>query len=380
MHLPFLSVIIPAHNGGKVITRTLDALSRSDLSRDRWELIVVDDASTDDTATIAARHAEAVICLPGKPHGPAYARNRGFEAARGEVLVFVDADVCVHSDVLRRFVELFEANPDIGAIFGSYDNAPPAPSLVSQYRNLLHHYVHHQNAGEAETFWAGCGAVRRDLFAECGQFDEWHYYRPQIEDIELGHRIRAHGHRILLCPEIQGTHLKRWTLRGVVTTDLHDRGVPWMRLLVQQGDASRRGVLNVATMEKIYTVLVWIGAILMLVGAITGSILWALPGLGAWLSVLLANRGMYRFFYRQRGLRLALAAVPLHLMYYLINGVSAGTGIVLHHLIGEPQPPVTVQAFAEVGVETWPPVPSRVRSGPWNRPPGSSGGAERPRP
>lgn len=366
---PFLSVIVPAYNGRKVLAHALDALARSDLPRSKWELIVVDDASTDNTAEIAARYADVVVRLPGKPHGPAYARNRGCESALGEILIFVDADVCVHPGTLGQFLDLFRAQPDVGAIFGSYDDAPPAVGIVSQYRNLLHHYVHHRNAGDAETFWAGCGAVRRKLFNECGKFDEWHYYRPQIEDIELGHRIRAHGHRILLRPEIQCTHLKRWTLRAVITTDLHDRGVPWMRLLVQQGNAANNEVLNVRLREKVNTILVWVALGLFITAAFTRSWLWAVAGLAVVTWVLLTNRAMYHFFLR-RGWKLGLAAVPLHLMYYFLNGISAAAGIVLHHLIGEPQPPPTVQAFAEVGVETWPPIPSRVKSSPWNAPTG----------
>ena len=368
---PALSVLVPVYNGRNVLPRALEALMRSDLPRDQWELIVVDDASSDDTAEIGARFADVVVRLPGKPHGPAYARNRGCEAARGDILIFVDADVCVHPPTLGRFLALFQAHPDVGAIFGSYDDSPPAYGLVSQYRNLLHHYVHHRNAGDAETFWAGCGAVRRQLFEEYGKFDEWHYFRPQIEDIELGHRIRAHGHRILLRPEIQCTHLKRWTLKNVITTDLHDRGVPWMRLLVQQGDKSSNDVLNVRLSEKVNTVLVWVALACFLVAIATRNWLWAVGGLVIVGWVLFTNRGMYRFFWG-RGWKLALAAVPLHLLYYFLNGISAGMGILLHHLVGEPQPPATVQAFAEVGIVTWPPVPTRVKASPWNAGTGGS--------
>jgi glycosyltransferase involved in cell wall biosynthesis len=367
---PFLTLIVPAYNGRNVLSRALDSLLQSELPRTEWELIVVDDASSDETPKIAARYADVVVRLPGKPHGPAYARNRGSEAARGEVLVFVDADCCVHPKTLGQFVELFRQHPDVGAIFGSYDDSPAALELVSQYRNLLHHYVHHRNAGDAETFWAGCGAVRKHLFDAYGKFDEWHYYRPQIEDIELGHRIRAHGHRILLRPEIQCTHLKRWTLKNVIATDLHDRGVPWMRLLVQQGDRSNTKVLNLRLIEKINTVLVWVALAGFIVAAITRNWLWAAGGLAIIGWVVFSNRALYLFFLR-RSWRLALAAVPLHLLYYFLNGISAGMGILLHHLVGEPQPPPTIQALSEVGLQTWPPVPTRVKSSPWNAP-GSS--------
>lgn len=365
--LPFLSVIVPAYNGSRVLPRSLDALMQSDLPRSCWELIVVDDASTDDTAVLAARYADGVVRLPGRPHGPAYARNRGFEAARGAVAVFVDADVCVHPDTLRRFAWLFAEDPALGAAFGSYDDAPPAPGFISQYRNLMHHYVHHQNAGPAETFWAGCGAVRSSVFVECGMFDEWHYVRPQIEDIELGHRIRSHGHRILLRPEIQGTHLKQWTLKNVIATDLHDRGVPWMRLLVEQGDdpTARTDVLNLRLTEKINTALIWLAAVFAGLSLLLREPLWLLGTLVAVLPVLYTSRAMYRFFGRCRGTWFAARVIPCHLLYYFLNGISAIWGMLLHHTIGEPKPPAHVQAFAEVGVETWPPIPSKTPRGPW---------------
>jgi len=199
---PLLSVVVPAHNGTKVLPLSLPALAASDLPRACWELIVVDDASGDATAEMAASYADLVVRLAGAPHGPAYARNRGVEVARGDVVAFIDADVVVHPDTLRRIAWQFANDPELGAVFGSYDDRPPSPGLVSQYRNLLHHYHHQENPGEAETFWAGCGAVRTSVFREAGMFDEWHYRRPSIEDIELGHRIRRLDRRILLRPEI----------------------------------------------------------------------------------------------------------------------------------------------------------------------------------
>src|SRR6185436_15848936 len=99
---PYLSVIVPAHNSVAVLDRCLTALASSGLPRESWELIVVDDGSTDATELVAARYADVAVRLAGNPHGPAYARNRGAEASRGEVLVFVDADVVVHPDTLAR--------------------------------------------------------------------------------------------------------------------------------------------------------------------------------------------------------------------------------------------------------------------------------------
>ncbi len=364
--LPFLSVIVPVHQGAQILPRSLAALCGSELPRECWELIVVDDASTDDTSLVAARWADTVVRLAGKPHGPAYTRNRGFEASRGEVIVFIDADVAVHADTLRRFATLFLQQPDLGAAFGSYDRQPVGEGVVSRYRNLLHHYVHHRDGGAAETFWAGCGAVRRGVFAEVGMFDEWHYARPQIEDIELGRRIRRSGHRVLLEPAIQGTHLKRWTLRDLVEGDLRNRGVPWMRLLLQEGSSAGARTLNLRGVEKWCTALV--GAAL---GALSAAlVLWsAWPVLVAPVAVALVvvlNRRFYQFLHRQCGLWFTVRAVPLHLLYYFVSGISAIAGWSLHHLGGPPRRSDQIVARSSMAMKTWPPAPVQPPTSLWN--------------
>jgi GT2 family glycosyltransferase len=364
---PFLSVVVPAHQGAGVLPQALQALRASDLCGECWELIVVDDASTDRTALVAAQFADTVVRLAGNRHGPAYARNRGVEASRGDVIVFVDADVCVHRDTLRRFATLFAERPEISAAFGSYDTRPTGSGLVSQYRNLLHHYVHLRGAGEAETFWAGCGAIRHAVFASVGGFDEWHYVRPQIEDIELGRRVRLAGHRIVLDPKIQSTHLKRWTLRDVLTTDLARRGVPWMWLMIQEG-RSATSTLSVRSPERWCTALMW-AAVLGALGAVLWPTRVPLAGAGAAAAlVLLLNHGFYRFLKRERGLAFALAVVPLHGLYYLSNGVSVFGGWLLHTLFGEPQLPASAAALAGLDLKTWPPAPARPSVSVWNPP------------
>lgn len=366
---PRLSVIVPVHQGAGILPKSLGALVESDLPRDTWELIVVDDASTDGTADVASRYADTVVTLGRKPQGPSYARNRGVEAARGDIVVFIDADVCVHRETLQRFATIFAKNPSFSAVFGSYDARPPAPGLVSQYRNLLHHWVHQQNGGEAETFWAGCGAIRRDVFLEAGMYDEWHFSRPQIEDIELGHRLKELGHRITLAPDIQATHLKRWTFRGMLATDLRDRGVPWTRLLIQRGIISKSQSLNLRLIERVNTVLVWAGALFAVAALGFRDPRWFILTVACGLPVLWFNRQLYGFFRRQRGLWFAIRAVPLHLMYYFLNGVAVAWGWLIHHAVGEPQPAVAVEAFSEVGLKSWPPVP---RKAPDPRPDGES--------
>jgi len=177
---PYLSIIVPVKNGVSVLPTMLGNLVRSGLPRESWELIVVDDGSTDDSVAIASEYADLVIRLPGRSRGPGYARNRGVERARGECVVFLDADVVVRPDTLSRIAATMSSRPDVDAVFGAYCDEPAAAGVVSQYRNLLHHYTHDQEPGDAQTFWAGCGCVRRSVFMAVGMYDEWRFSRQQI--------------------------------------------------------------------------------------------------------------------------------------------------------------------------------------------------------
>lgn len=358
---PYLSVIIPVHQGSAVLDRCLDAVVASDFPRECWELIVVDDASSDDSALVGARYADKVVRLGGRPHGPAYARNRGVEIARGEVITFIDADVRIHRDTLSRIAATFAQESEVAALFGAYDTTPAAKGFVSQYRNLLHHYVHARSAGEAETFWAGCGAMRRDVFVAAGMYDEWSFPRPQIEDVELGHRVRALGHRIVLRPDIQCTHLKRWTMKQVLMADFRDRGVPWTRLLIQQGRTTKENTLNLRTVEKLNTILIAVMLVLAAAALVARSLPLAYLSAFALLCVLVLNRHLYAFFARTRGLLFALGVVPLHTLYYVNNAIAFMYGWLLHQLFGSPSPDAVTQAYAEVGAQMWPPVPNRTR-------------------
>ena len=157
-----LSVVIPVYNGATDLERCLRGV-RSNAGVD-YEIVVVDDGSTDASWRVAEQFGARVI-RHESPKGPAAARNAGAEAASAPIIFFLDADVVPHADTFRRVLARFDADPGLAGLFGSYDNQPAAPGLVSRYRNLLHHYVHQQgefvdDARPAHTFWTGCGAIR----------------------------------------------------------------------------------------------------------------------------------------------------------------------------------------------------------------------------
>lgn len=322
---PYISVIIPVHNGSGYIEECLGALRKS--RYESYETIVVDDVSTDDSREICKGFGVKVVALD-RQSGPGGARNEGAKHALGEILLFIDADVVVTENTLGQFAEIFKDKRDIAAVFGSYDDSPSAPDFVSQYRNLLHHFVHQRSSTDADTFWAGCGAVRRGVFEELCGFDAERFPRPSIEDIELGYRMREKDYGIMLAKDIQVKHLKHWKLGSVLRTDILNRAVPWSKLILETRNMPRD--MNLRMTDRVSTALTGILFIsaLILVLDLIGVFRVVMIARIAIFAMLIAavllvlNRDVYGFFMRKRGLGFTLLAIPMHLFYYLYSGAS----------------------------------------------------------
>jgi len=321
---PTVSVIIPVYNGGENFRRCLEALASS--RHVPVEVIVVDDGSTDRSPRVASTCGHRLLRTSRPRSGPAAARNHGAKAAKGDILLFVDADVAVRPSTVGMVAEVFSRNPGTEALFGSYDNNPAERGFVSQYKNLFHHYVH-QNSGEAaKTFWAGCGAVRRRTFFHYNGFDSRRYRRPSIEDIDLGYRMAASGTNILLVKKLQVKHLKKWSLASLLRSDIFDRGIPWTRLLLERH--ADMDDLNLKSASRYSTAALY--------ASLAGLFLFpALPKagwvVGAGLSLaLVLNWDLYRWFAGRKGVLFSLGAVLLHWLYYLYSGLAFSIGLVLH--------------------------------------------------
>ena len=347
-----LSIVVPVRNGGQAFQACLAALGPARAAcRDlaATELIVVDDGSTDASPAGARAAGARLLPMPAPGgHGPAAARNLGARAASGDYVFFVDADVALHADALRRALQAFQADPTLEACFGSYDDQPAAPNFLSQYKNLLHHYVHQRAHSQASTFWTGCGAMRLSTFLALGGFDELTYQRPSIEDIDLGYRLRRRGGEIRLLKDMQCCHLKRWAVGSLLRSDVIARGIPWTVLLWRESRA--RGTsepllatgdllrlpdpslaqrpflldLNLQTSNRASVALTAILLISLLAQPFMPAA-WPAPILAA-VGLLALNWQLYAFFARQRGWTFALLAIPWHWLYYLYNSLSFTLG------------------------------------------------------
>ena len=247
-----LSVIIPVYNGGAYLRACLDHLTKSTFAE--YECIVVDDGSTDNSVELARSFSATVVATGGR-RGPAHARNLGAKAAKGDVLFFIDSDVCVARDTLARVAAHFNEDPELAALMGSYDDSPKCKDFLSQYKNLMHCFVHQNGQQHASTFWSGCGAIRKHVFLEHSGFDE-SYGRPAIEDIELGFRLFRAKQKLLLDPDIQVKHLKAWSFFNLVKTDMMDRGIPWTELILR--DRRLPNDLNLQISQRISVALMFL--------------------------------------------------------------------------------------------------------------------------
>jgi Glycosyl transferase family group 2 len=290
-----LSVIVPATDSPPTLDRCLSAIRAADEPPE--EILVVESA-----------HGP----------GPAAARNEGARRATGEVIVFVDADVSPRRDAFARIRAAFAADPALAGLFGSYDDEPAAPGVVSRFRNLLHHHVHQTAAGDSATFWAGLGALRAGALRSVGGFDAARYPAASVEDIELGMRLFAAGKRIVLDPAVQGTHLKAWTVSEMVRTDFARRGVPWAELRLERGRSPT--TLNLGPRHR--------ASALAVVAIATGVAARRPRVVGTGVAVLLVlNAPFYRLLVRREGVARAAAGVALHTLHHLTAVAAALTAV-----------------------------------------------------
>jgi GT2 family glycosyltransferase len=313
-----LSIVIPVHNGGAILKKCLENATQTHPLPD--EIILVADGCTDNSVEIAREFGVKVL-VHSESLGPAAARNRGARAAKGDVVLFLDSDVAVPSDIVERVLEVFTRETDVTAIIGSYDNSPEASNFLSQYKNLFHHYIHQTSQEDASTFWGAFGAIRREAFQRVCGFDP-RYKTPSVEDIELGFRLKRAGYRIRLCKNLQVRHLKRWEAWSFLKTELFRRAIPWTDLILR----NRQWTFDLNTRPAD---VVSVFAAYGLLGSLLG-VIWfpgfIIPGSLFAACLLWINMPVYRFFKNRRGYPFALRTAPWIWLYYLYSGFGFAVG------------------------------------------------------
>jgi len=258
--LPTVSVVVPVRNRPRQLERCLAALERLDYPRDRWEVIVVDDASTDETASCAEAWCERlplrILRMPERV-GAAECRNRGALAAQGEILAFTDSDCLPDVRWLRELVPEF-VRPGVVAVGGAVLPADEA-SWLDRYEAVASPLTHGwepvrvRPRGAVPYLVTANMLVRRTVLLEVGGFARIH----PGEDVDLVWRLCARGGRVLYRPA------------GIVAHDHRDRLWPFLArrasyatsevVLVQRHPQHRHAVVVplAATLSVLWGIWCW---------------------------------------------------------------------------------------------------------------------------
>ena len=218
-----VSIIVPAWNAEATLRQVLEPLLPLP---DNWDIVVVDDHSTDETVAIA--QSLGVRVVPSNWHRSSLkARNTGVALSRGNILVFIDADIVTCIDDLRRGIERLPEDEN-ACLFGVYDRGDHLGNTVSRYKNF---WIRHSTLASPPPFrWLNSSLIiiPRTLLNKSGGFLGNFLCSHGGEDLDLGRRIAEIGGTILLDRHLEITHLKHFTLRRLWINDLQ-RARGWLR-------------------------------------------------------------------------------------------------------------------------------------------------------
>lgn len=316
---PEVSVVVPAYNAAHVLEGCLESIFSS--RGVPFEVIVVDDASTDDTGRIARSFPCRLIRVRTNIMA-ANCRNLGARHARGGILVFFDADERMAADTLARFAAALREHPEVAAVVGSLAAETPVPGFFSRFKNLQHHYTHQTARQEGATLDSGRMAIRRRVFEEMGGFERA-FAGASIEDIALGYRMHRVGLRIRFEPMIQVLHLKRYTFLGLLRSDVLHRAIPWTGLMLRE--RVFRSDLNTSAGNVLGVAAAWVAFPALLLGPRA----WPVAAL-ALVAIWLLNRGLLGAAHRYLGRGFALRSAAFLPLMYLYQGVGLVAGVVAY--------------------------------------------------
>lgn len=211
------SIVIPAFNAQKTIADCLNGLKKQSVSLNDFEVLVIDDGSTDRTADIALQFS-FVRLSKQKNAGPAVARNRGAKKASADIVVFLDSDCVPKKNWLSEMLKPFK-NPQVTGVQGKYEN--PSPEWMTRFVQLEIEERYErmkksmQKNGSIDFVGSYSAAYRKKVFLENNGFDEG-FRQASGEDPDLSFRLARKGHRLVFAEDAIVAHfhpaslLKYW--------------------------------------------------------------------------------------------------------------------------------------------------------------------------
>jgi glycosyltransferase involved in cell wall biosynthesis len=205
-----VSIIIPAYNAEKTIKECLSSFINQSISRNKYEIIVVDDGSKDRTCEIAKKYKVNVISQ--KNGGPAVARNRGAREAQGDILIFTDADCIADKDFIEKMIKPFSDSEVVG-VQGCYKSKQR--KIIAKFIQIEIEKRHRLMEKKRFIDFIGtyAAAYKRDIFLKMGGFDT-SFPMASGEDIDFSYRLSENHYKMVFEPNAFVYHEHPDTLKS----------------------------------------------------------------------------------------------------------------------------------------------------------------------
>ena len=268
-NLPFFSLIVPMKDEGGFAYRILDSLVKLDYPRDKYEIIVVDDGSSDETPSICQKFCGTFPGLvryfrKNRCEGKPSALNYGLKFAKGQIIGTFDADCLPEADVLLKAAEYFQ-NEDLVALQGCLSPLNPEKSMLSKfirYEEFVQRHILMLGKDELKLFVPLCGTcqfIKREVLDMLGGWSD----NCLAEDMELSARLTEKGFKVKFAPKIRCWHEAPSKLKQLIVQRLR-----WYRGCMEVGIKYGR-LLKRLDLASLDAELYFIGSFMMILALIT---------------------------------------------------------------------------------------------------------------
>ena len=319
INMAYVSIIVPCYNSSKTIAQCLNAL-RASIYKD-YELIIVDDHSSDDTAAIAAQFTDKIISLK-ENKGSGQARKTGLLSSQADITCFIDSDIMIKPDTLSIIINYMEKHPEVDAVTGLLSKEHPNKNFFSQYKNLYMNYTFNLLPEKVAFLFGSVYAIKKKTTDASQGFLR---YAP---DTEHGQTLLGQRKTIAFLKNLEVVHLKKYTFFSLIKNDFW---VPfsWARIFVrfrgwQQLGRNKTGFAHAPQRQLASIIITSILASFV----IAGHFIAALNVLSCILLIiwLFLNTPFFLFLFKERGIRFLLSSIILTFIDQIIMAVGIIAG------------------------------------------------------
>ncbi len=319
-----LSIVIPTYNSSRFMPALLDSIFAQAI--EDMEVIIVDDCSKDNTVEIAKRYPVRLLQME-KNGGPARARNRGVNAAKGDIIFFLDSDVIVIDGTVREVRDFFKNNPAANCVIGLCTTEPINRGFVPKYMAMFE-YIHLMSGphGRVSVFAPRCGAIKKELFLKAGGYDEA-YKGADVEDFELARRINRIDN-IMLNSKMLVRHQFVNNFSEAVK-NYFKRAVMWIHLFIKEKQLDNAGPTTPsngisAACAFLSFVTLFLMSLVSTAGAVTVFLL---------IIFLISNFRWWNFMRKEAGFAFSLRALLLNYVLGIDIIVASVYGLLTYSLM-----------------------------------------------